>query len=110
MSLDPTGTMSTLMPSATTSMTSSVTVQDQVLTVDVASVVSDGPGWVVIHADNNGAPGMVLGHAAVSDGENTNISVPIVPSGLRPQSGLCCTRMPVRSAPTSSRVSILLSR
>jgi len=61
-------------------VTPSVTVNDQAVqdsTVTIAQVVSDGPGWIVIHADQNGAPGPVVGHAAVSDGENNNVVVTI---------------------------------
>lgn len=61
-------------------VTPSVTVDDQAVqdgTVTIAQVVSDGPGWIVIHADQNGAPGPVVGHAAVSDGENNNVVVTI---------------------------------
>ncbi len=61
-------------------VTPSVTVSDQAIedgTVTVDSVVSDGPGWIVIHTDDDGAPGPVIGHAAVSDGENTNVTVEI---------------------------------
>jgi hypothetical protein len=57
-----------------------VTVFDQLLeddTVTVASVFSDGPGWIVIHADENGAPGPVIGHSAVDDGPNLDVSVAI---------------------------------
>ena len=65
-------------------MTPSVTVEGQALTVTVQSVLSDGPGWLVIHADNKGAPGAVLGWAPLSDGENSNVVVPIDPAGLTP--------------------------
>ena len=57
-----------------------VEVNDQTInngTVTVASVGSVGPGWIVIHADNNGAPGAILGETAVSDGVNTNVVVKI---------------------------------
>jgi hypothetical protein len=60
--------------------TPSVTVNDQELEdgqVTVASVYSDGPGWMVIHADDNGSPGTVIGQAAVTDGENTDVIVDI---------------------------------
>jgi len=43
----------------------------------VAKVVSPGQGWVVVHADNNGSPGRVLGHAPVKAGENADVSVPL---------------------------------
>lgn len=61
-------------------MTPSVTVNDQPIEegmVTVATVVSDGPGWIVIHADEEGAPGPVIGQAAVEDGENTDVMVEI---------------------------------
>ena len=61
-------------------VTPSITVEDQMVEngqVTVPSAVSDGPGWVVIHAEQDGAPGPVVGHAAVSDGENTGIAVDI---------------------------------
>ena len=61
-------------------MTPSVTVSDQAIeegAVTVDSVVSDGQGWIVIHADEDGAPGAVIGQAAVSDGENTDVAVEI---------------------------------
>jgi hypothetical protein len=63
-------------PIVSAQVTPSVTVSDQAIengTVTVDSVVSDGPGWIVIHAQENGAPGPVIGHAAVSDGENTDV-------------------------------------
>jgi plastocyanin len=62
----------------------SVSVADQPIkddTVTVATVVSNGPGWIVIHADKNGAPGPVLGYAAVKDGENTDIVVKLAAQG-----------------------------
>jgi hypothetical protein len=61
-------------------MTPSVTVSDQSIeggTVTVDNVVSDGPGWIVIHADEDGSPGAVIGHSAVADGENMDVEVEI---------------------------------
>jgi hypothetical protein len=61
-------------------MRASVTVEDQAIendTVVVQRAVSDGPGWIVIHADDAGQPGEVIGNAALSDGENTDVSVEI---------------------------------
>ncbi len=46
-------------------------------TVNVPDVISSGPGWLVIHADNNGAPGADLGHAPVKAGLNFNVEVQI---------------------------------
>jgi hypothetical protein len=54
----------------------SVEVMDQPIvnsTVTVAKVVSDGPGWMVIHADLEGEPGMVLGFAPVLNRENKDV-------------------------------------
>lgn len=60
--------------------TPSVTVSDQADTNDtvtIAKVVSNGPGWLVVHKDANGAPGAVIGYAAVKNGENDNVAVKI---------------------------------
>lgn len=66
--------------------TNAVEVEDQELgendTVVVPSATSDGPGWVVIHAEADGAPGPVIGFAAVSAGENTNVEVELDPDGV----------------------------
>ncbi len=62
----------------------SVNVADQPIkddTVTVAKVVSSGPGWIVIHADKNGAPGPVLGYTAVKDGENADVAVKLAAEG-----------------------------
>jgi len=62
----------------------SVSVADQAIkddTVTVAKVVSNGPGWIVIHADKNGAPGPVLGYTAVKDGENAAVAVKLAAEG-----------------------------
>jgi len=46
-------------------------------TVTVDEVVSDGPGWMVIHADENNTPGPVIGYSPVGDGVNENVTVEI---------------------------------
>jgi hypothetical protein len=64
--------------------TPSVTVNDQPLldgTVIVANVVSNGPGWIVIHAQADGAPGPILGYSPVADGTNDNVLIEIDASG-----------------------------
>lgn len=62
-------------------VSNAVTVEDQTLgegnTVTVASVTADVDGWIVIHAQADGAPGPVIGNAAVTAGENSNVSVEI---------------------------------
>src|SRR5262249_54009637 len=45
------------------------------------SVLSKGPGWIVIHADNNGAPGPVLGYTAVTAGINNDVAVTLHKGG-----------------------------
>jgi len=43
----------------------------------VPEVVSSGQGWIVIHADKDGAPGPVIGYSMVADGLNKNVKVAI---------------------------------
>jgi hypothetical protein len=53
-----------------------ITVSDQRLNSDrvaVGRVVSEGPGWLVIHGDSGGAPGPVLGWVPVKAGTNWNL-------------------------------------
>ena len=67
-------------------MTPSVTVGDQVSldgTVTIAEVVSNGPGWIVIHADADG-PGPVIGWTAVEDGMNADVEVELDAAGVTP--------------------------
>ena len=47
--------------------------------VTVSSVTSAGDGWVVIHADDGGKPGAVLGHTAVPAGTTDNVIVLLDP-------------------------------
>ncbi len=57
---------------------STVLVADQPLvgdTITVAEVTSEGPGWIVIHAQADGKPGPVVGYAQVADGVNQDIVV-----------------------------------
>jgi hypothetical protein len=61
-------------------MMNAVQVNDQALvndTVTVALVTSTGPGWLVIHADNGGKPGAVIGHSQVRAGDNQDVLVQI---------------------------------
>jgi len=70
---------SALVLSAQTNGDPSVRVEDQELRnrVEVAEVVSDGQGWLVIHAEEDGAPGPVIGYRKVKDGVNKNVRVKI---------------------------------
>src|SRR5687767_8497745 len=63
-------------------MLPAVTVEDQEILdsqVTIAKVVSEGPGWLVIHIQENGNIGAVIGQSPVVDGENTNVVVEIDP-------------------------------
>lgn len=65
----------------------SVTVSDQVVldgTATIDSVYSAGPGFVVLHIDNNGSPGPVAGFAPVNPGWNFNVSIPVDASVATP--------------------------
>lgn len=46
------------------------------VTVDSVTI-SGADGFVVVHADQDGAPGPVLGHVAIPEGTSTDISVPL---------------------------------
>ncbi len=65
----------------TAPVTNAVSVENQVLgaggSVTIPSVTADTPGWLVIHAQADGKPGPVLGHAAVAAGENKDVVVEI---------------------------------
>ena len=69
-----------VLPTSAAAETPEVTVNDQVSlngTVMIDSVYSEGPGWVVIHVDNNGKPGRVAGEASVAAGWTYQLEVPI---------------------------------
>jgi hypothetical protein len=42
-----------------------------------AATISGADGWIAVHADDNGEPGAVLGHAPIQEGENTSVEVPL---------------------------------
>jgi hypothetical protein len=69
-----------VMPAFAQSGTPSVSVSNQILlngSVMMDSVFSAGPGFVVIHVDNNGQPGRVAGFAPVAPGWTYNLEAPI---------------------------------
>ncbi len=58
----------------------SISVSDQDVSsamVVIDRVVSDGPGWLVIHITADGSPGPIIGSAPVEPGETTDLSVEI---------------------------------
>jgi predicted lipoprotein with Yx(FWY)xxD motif len=65
----------------------SVTVKDQETdgtTIVVEDVVSQGPGWMVIHNQVNGNIGDPIGETAVNSGDNKNVVVNIDPTKATP--------------------------
>jgi len=64
----------------TTSIQPSLAVSDQSLTdneVVIDSLYLDKSGYVVIHKEDNGKPGAVIGHSDLVSGENNNLKVEI---------------------------------
>ncbi len=47
-------------------------IDDQII---VERVVSNGPGWVAVYADDNGSPGIIIGAAPLDDGLNELVTV-----------------------------------
>ncbi len=67
-------------PAAPGAIVPSVTVADQRIVdgaVTIDEVVSDGPGWLVVHAQADGSPGPILGYGAVASGSNNDLTVAI---------------------------------
>ena len=50
----------------------------------VADVLSDGQGWLVVHADNEGRPGAVLGYSLVDDGFTHGVVVELDGMAITP--------------------------
>jgi plastocyanin len=64
-----------------TAVTGAIEVGDQAgdgtsVTVDSVAI-SGADGFVVVHADQDGAPGPVLGHVAIAEGTSTDVEVPL---------------------------------
>jgi hypothetical protein len=58
--------------------------KDKKPTFTASSVLSSGPGWLVIHIDDGGKPGPVAGETLLDDGVNTDVTVELDPSVLTP--------------------------
>lgn len=72
-------------PIASAQFTPAIAASDQDVvdgTVVVKMVIANAPSWVVIHADANGKPGPVLGHAAVAEGSSKDVVVSIDTEGI----------------------------
>lgn len=78
----------TAAPADGEAMEPSVTVSDQDAaagTVTIDLVHAADPGWLVVHADNEGSPGPVIGHTQVNIGDNPNVLVEIDLAQATPQ-------------------------
>ena len=53
-------------------------------TVFVDKVVMNQDGWVVIHAEDGGQPGPVIGYIEVPEGVSTEVVVQVVPEEISP--------------------------
>lgn len=77
----PPPTATTPPPTPTEEMiTPSVDVADQEIVegaVLIPQVTSDSQGWIVIHADNGGSPGPVIGYTGIAQGDNSEVLVEI---------------------------------
>lgn len=63
-----------------TALANAVNAEDQEIKngkVVVAQVLAEYDAWIVIHADNNGAPGAILGQSKIQAGAHTNVEVAI---------------------------------
>jgi hypothetical protein len=66
------------LPFALAHGTPAVEVSDQVVvhgTIVISHVTSEGPGWLVVHNQTDGAPGPIVGVAPVMKGETDNLVV-----------------------------------
>ena len=52
--------------------------------ITVADAFSQGPGWLVIHSQENGALGPAIGEAHLNNGDNKNVVVTVDPSQETP--------------------------
>jgi hypothetical protein len=58
--------------------------KDKKPTFTASSVLSAGPGWLVIHIDDGGKPGPVAGETLLDDGLNTDVVVELDPAVITP--------------------------
>jgi predicted lipoprotein with Yx(FWY)xxD motif len=75
-------------PRAMPGPTPEVKVSDQAIKdgrVTIDSVTAAEQGWIVIHVDQNGGPGPIIGESAVKAGENSNVQVQIDASQATPK-------------------------
>lgn len=50
----------------------------------IERVISNGPGWVAIHFDDNGQPGLIIGSVALEDGLNERLVIDLIEEAITP--------------------------
>jgi hypothetical protein len=76
-----------ILPASAQDTTPVIEVSDQVVldgTVTIAHIYSEGPGFVVIHADGGGGPGADIGHRSINAGDTSGLQVPIDAAAATP--------------------------
>lgn len=71
----------------TTALANAINTEDQEIKngkIAVKQVSAESDAWIVIHADNNGKPGAILGQSKIQAGANTNVEVDINISKVTP--------------------------
>jgi len=53
--------------------------------VTVERVISNGPGWIAVWADQGGQPSFIIGSAPLVDGLNERVTVELLDSAITPQ-------------------------
>lgn len=56
-------------------------IDDQII---IDRVISYGPGWIVIYADDEGQIGLIVGQAHLEDGVNEQVAVPVFAAAVTP--------------------------
>ncbi len=50
----------------------------------VERAISNGPGWIAIHFDDDGQPGLIIGSVALEDGLNERLVVDLIEEAITP--------------------------
>jgi hypothetical protein len=82
--IDPPVSVDDAVVTFTSNIAPALVVENQALTsmdgsdyVVIKNALIDGPGWIAIHADNEGQPGEVIGTALLHPGANWNVHVAV---------------------------------
>jgi hypothetical protein len=53
--------------------------------ITIERIISDGPAFAVVYADDNGAPGFIIGSESLQDGLNVQVVVELLETAVTPQ-------------------------